>query len=360
MASVRSAKITGINTSTKTYQVEARIISPIDLADPLAYVDSIAVQKEILSRAGISPALALASSEIEKSGKIDFKFFWDLGLVFAPSVTAASSSSSISTSNAPVTIKGNGKGDDIFVVKDGGTSTAYYLKISADGDLVIGKNLRWSKDGSYDRGASNGNPSWRPRNIYTSNDVYADGDVLADRSLVNISQANQHQFNQQAAAPSDNSTVRYLYWNSTDNTLRFWDGATEKIIDEAGTGNDPDAIHDNVSGEIAALTEKTTPLAADLILIEDSATANTKKKVQIGNLPGGGGNPWIENEFSPSNGQISFILSQAPADINSFTLLVNGVLADDGTDYTVSGTTLTWLNNLFVLDTGDKLLARYV
>jgi len=55
------------------------------------------------------------------------------------------------------------------------------------------------------------------------------------------------------------------------------------------TGADADAIHDNVSGEIAAITEKTTPVSADLIIIEDSAATNAKKRVQIGNLPSSGG-----------------------------------------------------------------------
>jgi len=50
-------------------------------------------------------------------------------------------------------------------------------------------------------------------------------------------------------------------------------------------GSDATAIHDNVSGEINAITEKTTPVDADLLLIEDSAATNAKKKVQIGNLP---------------------------------------------------------------------------
>ncbi len=53
------------------------------------------------------------------------------------------------------------------------------------------------------------------------------------------------------------------------------------------SGTDPDAIHDNVAGEIAAITEKVTPVAADVLVIEDSAAANAKKKVQVGNLPGG-------------------------------------------------------------------------
>ena len=50
------------------------------------------------------------------------------------------------------------------------------------------------------------------------------------------------------------------------------------------TGVDNDAIHDNVAGEISSIAEKTVPVSADLLLIEDSADSNNKKRVQIGNL----------------------------------------------------------------------------
>lgn len=47
-------------------------------------------------------------------------------------------------------------------------------------------------------------------------------------------------------------------------------------------GADATAIHDNVAAEISAITEKVTPIGADLILIEDSADSNNKKKIQVG------------------------------------------------------------------------------
>lgn len=65
------------------------------------------------------------------------------------------------------------------------------------------------------------------------------------------------------------------------------DSAASGVKKKLQIGNlpaDADAIHDNVDGEIAALTEKTTPVSADLVVIEDSAASNAKKKVQIGNL----------------------------------------------------------------------------
>jgi hypothetical protein len=50
---------------------------------------------------------------------------------------------------------------------------------------------------------------------------------------------------------------------------------------------DTDAIHDNVGGEINAIAEKVTPVSADILIIEDSVDSNKKKKLQIGNFPGG-------------------------------------------------------------------------
>ena len=56
-----------------------------------------------------------------------------------------------------------------------------------------------------------------------------------------------------------------------------------------GSGSDADAIHDNVAGEIDAISEKLAPVAADLIIGEDSDSGFAKVKMQVGNLPGGGG-----------------------------------------------------------------------
>lgn len=71
----------------------------------------------------------------------------------------------------------------------------------------------------------------------------------------------------------------------TNGTLTD-DGGGQITLDLGSAATDGSAIHDNVSGEIAALTEKTTPVSADLLIIEDSEDSNAKKKVQIGNLPG--------------------------------------------------------------------------
>lgn len=53
----------------------------------------------------------------------------------------------------------------------------------------------------------------------------------------------------------------------------------DNMIDE-----DEDAIHDNEAGEIAAITEKTTIHADDLVLLEDSEASNAKKKAKTSNI----------------------------------------------------------------------------
>ena len=58
------------------------------------------------------------------------------------------------------------------------------------------------------------------------------------------------------------------------------------LDDASDPRTDNNAIHDNAAGEIAALTEKVTPVNADLVIIEDSADANAKKKIQIGSFNG--------------------------------------------------------------------------
>lgn len=74
----------------------------------------------------------------------------------------------------------------------------------------------------------------------------------------------------------------------TNGTLTD-EGAGIISLDFGSAATDGSAIHDNVASEIHAITEKTTPVDADELVIEDSADSYAKKRVQIGNLPGGGG-----------------------------------------------------------------------
>lgn len=101
--------------------------------------------------------------------------------------------------------------------------------------------------------------------------------------------------------------------SSTDNALARFDGVTGQllqnsvgILDDSGnlsgvtlaSAATPSAIHDDVAGEIAAITAKATPTTSDLLLIEDAADSNNKKRITIGDLPGGGGGATQLDELS--------------------------------------------------------------
>lgn len=85
-------------------------------------------------------------------------------------------------------------------------------------------------------------------------------------------------------------------------------------------GADSTAVHDNVASEISAVTEKVTPVAADLLLIEDSAAANAKKRVQIGNLPGTGGGNQLAS-FDPNMATFPATAPAAAASRNEHPLI---------------------------------------
>ena len=61
------------------------------------------------------------------------------------------------------------------------------------------------------------------------------------------------------------------------------------IETELGAGMS--GVMESDAGDMNAYTEKASPVSADIVIIEDSADSYSKKKVQIGNLPGGGGTP---------------------------------------------------------------------
>ena len=48
---------------------------------------------------------------------------------------------------------------------------------------------------------------------------------------------------------------------------------------------DKDTIQTDIAGEISAVTAKGTPVAADYLLIEDSAASDAKKSITIGTIP---------------------------------------------------------------------------
>jgi hypothetical protein len=88
---------------------------------------------------------------------------------------------------------------------------------------------------------------------------------------------------------NDDNTLGYYVgyeWvnTTTDTTYNCVDATTGAAVWLSGGATDANAIHDNVAGEINAITEKVTTVNADIFIIEDSADSYNKKKTQKGNL----------------------------------------------------------------------------
>lgn len=98
-------------------------------------------------------------------------------------------------------------------------------------------------------------------------------------ALINRDAANAHP----AEAVSVDASGFTGNLSSADDTVQkaldTLDGVTP-----GGAGSDTTAIHKATASEISAITEKTNPVGADMLLIEDSADSNNKKRLTVDNL----------------------------------------------------------------------------
>ena len=114
--------------------------------------------------------------------------------------------------------------------------------------------------------------------VLTTDVSFADG--LSNYSATTLGNALNELSTVDGSGP--NSATAKVDWSQLGNVpAGFADGTDDG---GGGGGADADAIHDNVSGEIAVVTEKTLPIGADLAIIEDSAASNAKKKIQLANM----------------------------------------------------------------------------
>lgn len=127
----------------------------------------------------------------------------------------------------------------------------------------------------------------------------------------------------------------------TDGYVLTWNASLETWEPQSAISNDTSAIHDNVPGEISAITEKATPAATDLLIIEDSADSNNKKRIQISSIfsiPGLSG--MMNDAFVATENQTDFTLSQSPS--NDVAIMVVDGITQSSLDFTVSGTSVTY------------------
>ncbi len=106
--------------------------------------------------------------------------------------------------------------------------------------------------------------------------------VLSHDAIADVSADDHHAAAHNAASHSDQGATGAELETLTDGS------DADALHTHSADGIDTSAIHDDASAEISVITEKVSPVGADVILIEDSAAGNAKKRVQITNLPAGG------------------------------------------------------------------------
>ena len=137
---------------------------------------------------------------------------------------------------------------------------------------------------------------------------------------------------------ANNRDLSYIS-GTTDGYVLTWNSGTSTWGSEITRDNS--AIHDNIAGEISTITEKTTPTATDLLIIEDSADSNNKKRIQISSIfsiPGLSG--MMNDAFVATEDQTAFTLSQTPS--NDVAIMVVDGITQSSLDFTVSGTSVTY------------------
>lgn len=105
--------------------------------------------------------------------------------------------------------------------------------------------------------------------------------TLIDTADARLSDARTPTAHDLGGAEHGPDTLANLNAKVSDATLI--DTADARLSDDR---NDPDAIHDDVAGEIVLVTDKPAPVDDDVILIEDSEDSDNKKSVKMSNLPG--------------------------------------------------------------------------
>jgi hypothetical protein len=108
---------------------------------------------------------------------------------------------------------------------------------------------------------------------------------MADRDIGGDAEIDRVRLVVQGSNPTTPAASHGLLYVKADGVY-YKDEAgvvTGPFTDSAGS-TDTNALHDNVGGEIAAITGKTTPVDADVTVIEDSAATNAKKKLSWANL----------------------------------------------------------------------------
>lgn len=280
--------------ATKVYRIRVTLTSMSVIADPVAYVSQPVVWTEVLAIAGL-PQLLFTGASLITQGYQGVERYYVLDMSFdATHVLATGHSHDTATvfmplresyrdgpyidldpTLGPVDIWSDlTPAVDFFKIRQVGAQ-APYLLVKSTGTVQLDAHLRYWIDSTRDIGSEDGGVTLRrPRNVYVGNNVEVGGDIEAEGygHFGEELQGTHYRFTSQPSNPSNDPAVRHIYWNSSDNTLRGWDGSVEFIIGGgSGMPLGPTGIYDCpaglVVGEVVCIVGMNTVDKADASML---------------------------------------------------------------------------------------------
>jgi len=248
-----------IKSTSEQWAVSVTLTTYTVIADPAGYISgSAAVQQEIISRAGLDADVVYIAVALVSSSAVGSKYVYALTVTFGDALTAGGHthgcdtvtyplqcgydvgpSIALSTTLGPVIFSRPSSLDMDFLQLRYGSTDLFKVGSAA---VRLGNHTEFYPDATYDFGTPDAGVTLRrPRDVRISRDIYAGGNIRSGGFgiFADYCRAKYDVLAPQAVNPSTDASVRHIYVNSVDNSLRWWDGTVEHII---GTSSGSDTV----------------------------------------------------------------------------------------------------------------------
>jgi hypothetical protein len=292
-----------IRSSSEVTQIDVTLSSYSVISDPVAYVQQLSVFADILANAGLDEDLLFISASLESTSSIgSIKYYSVLVTVSdSTSTTVGSHTHDYSTVDLPLQ-RAYEDGPSIVLTSALGAIrisytdalTTDFLRITADTtDLLyvhtdgsqslvrMGTHQEFYPDATFDLGTPDeGVTPLRPRDVRLSRDLYCGRNSLVTGygDFTSYTKSRNHMLVAQAANPDSSASSRHVYVNSTDDSLRYWDGTGETLI--GGTATTSVVIDVNCNSAVS-VRDVVWFVGANLVDRASASTLTGKRAVGV-------------------------------------------------------------------------------
>jgi hypothetical protein len=308
--------------STSTQWTVAVVLSSYDVvADPAAYISgSTTVQAEILAAAGLDADCVFISVTLTSSSTVGSQHRYTLAVVFGDVLTAGGHTHGCDTvtfplqcayadgpivvldpTTGPIILSRPTTADMTYLQLRYGTTDLFKVSNTA---IRVGNHIEFYPDNTYDLGTPDeGTTLRRPRDVRVGRHLFVLQNVMSGGYAVfaNYVRAKYDVLAPQAVNPTIDASVRHIYVNSVDNTLRYWDGTLEHILGTT-SGSDTlglwncgagvqirDAVYCNAADSVDRANASTLAGKEIVGICVSKPTAITAVVRYSGEIPGYGG-----------------------------------------------------------------------